>query len=426
MKITLKWIIFPLLYLCSCVGNRESEKNNNFDADSFATVDTASVDAVAKAVLGLDPISAQNIVEVVLDSISTDYERISPYACMKNTPSSYPFDNNYTLRSFMLLKNIDTNCSDTPDSIASLLASLKAEIHKDTLILTNNKTGSSCDICMSFYKPSENDEYYYFYDDEFYDDKLAKIGSSIGKQFFRAVAENDTEECIHYGIIPKVISVYGKYIVMKYLSAEMNCSLWFYNPKYEEKCKILARSKDTIDHFFEDEVIPFESINVDTTQRVICSTESILDEWNELEPGDDDKYYHIIHETYDGYKCYVGEIPNGSAVKILPIHAHTGYNVMIVCGTYGADSGDYWSLYVYKDLETINQASSSIEVRTLEEADPFDHEGDYRFLTFKIYEDFTIRVDGERRIGSVVDKVTRYYRITDQGEIREVEKMIIF
>ncbi|MBP5457173.1 MAG: hypothetical protein J6Y37_11805 [Paludibacteraceae bacterium] len=417
MKIKLKWIVFSLLFLCSCVGNGESEKNNNIDTDSVATVDTASVDAVAKAVLGLDPISAQNIVEVALDSISANEELIRSYVYMKNTPSSYPFDRDYTLRPFMLFKNVDPNYPDTPDSIASLLSSLKAEIHENKLILTNDKTDASCEIYMSFGKPfewnSETEKHYYFYND-----KLDKYGSYMGDSVLSIFAENDIEECFHYANI----YVYGKYIIMEYLNAEMNCSLWFFNPWYEEKCKILARSKDTIDHFFEDEVIPFESINVDTTQRVICSTESIFDEWNELETGDDDKYYHIIHETYDGYKCYVGEIPNGSAVKILPIHAHTGYNVMIVCGTYGADSGDYWSLYVYKDLETINQASSSIEVRTLEEADPFENEGDYRISTFKIYEDFTIRVDGERRIGSVVDKVTRYYRITDQGEIREVEE----
>ncbi|MCR5569040.1 MAG: hypothetical protein K6G31_07175 [Paludibacteraceae bacterium] len=55
------------------------------------------------------------------------------------------------------------------------------------------------------------------------------------------------------------------------------------------------------------------------------------------------------------------------------------------------------------------------------EQDPSENEGDYRFLRSRIYEDFTIRVDGERRIGSVVDKLTCYYRITDQGEICEVK-----
>lgn len=75
---------------------------------------------------------------------------------------------------------------------------------------------------------------------------------------------------------------------------------------------------------FEDEVIPFESINVDTTQRVIYSTRSISFEWIEyrLDPGDDDKYYQIIHKGYKGYKCYLGDVNdvynyNGSAIKIL-------------------------------------------------------------------------------------------------------------
>lgn len=54
---------------------------------------------------------------------------------------------------------------------------------------------------------------------------------------------------------------------------------------------------------FEDEVIPFESINVDTTQRVIYSTRSISFEWIEdrLDPGDDDKsitlYIRVIKDT---------------------------------------------------------------------------------------------------------------------------------
>ena len=409
MKIKLKWIVFSLLFLCSCVGNGESEKNNNIDTDSVATVDTASVDAVVEAVLVLDSISAQNIVEVVLDPISANEKLIRSYVYMKNTPSSYPFDRDYTLRPFILFKNVDPNYPDTPDSIASLLTSLKAEIHNNMLILTNNKTGTSCEIYMSFGRPfewnSENEKHY-----DFYNDKLDKYGSYMGDSVLSIFAENDIEECFHYA----KIYVYGKYIIMEYLNAEMNCSLWFFNPWYEEKCK------NTIDHFFEDEVIPFESINVDTTQSVICSTESIFDEWNELEPGDDDKYYHIILESYRGYKCYLGEVDNGSAVKILP--THTGYNAMVVCAQYGDETDGYMNLYVYKNLETINQASSSIELGANWEQDPFDHEGDYRFLTFKIYEDFTIRVDGERRIGSVVDKVTRYYRITDQGEIREVEE----
>ncbi|MBR6105890.1 MAG: hypothetical protein IKP81_12645 [Paludibacteraceae bacterium] len=421
MKIKLKWIIFILLFLCSCAGNRESEKNNNFDADGVPVVEFVTADSAPLAKVEMESYKSQNIVEVVLDSISTDYERISPFAYMKNTPSSYPFDKNYTLKPFMLFKNVDPNYPDTPDSIASLLVGLKAEIHKDKLILTDNKTGASCDIYMSFDEPfewnSENEKHYYFYDDKL--SKYSKYGNGLGSKVLRVVAKNDIEECNHYGIIPNAIYVYGKYIIMKYLDAEKNCSLWFYNPWYEEKCRILARSKDTIDHFFEDETIPFESISVDTTQRVICSSESVLDD--DLEQGDDDNYYHIIHKTYAGYKCYVGEIPNEAHVKILPTHASSGYNVMIVVGTYGADSGDYWSLYVYKNLETINQESSSIEVGSLEEADPFENEGDYRILTFKIYEDFTIRVDGERRIGSVVDKVSRYYRITDQGEIREVK-----
>ena len=234
MKIKLKWIFF-LLYLCSCVGNRESEKNNNIDAD-----------AVAEAVLVLDSISAQNIVEVVLDSISADEELIKSDVYMVSTSRSYPFDRNYTLRPFRLFKNVDPNCPDTPDSIASLLASLKAEIHKDTLVLTNGKTGASCEIHMSFDEPfewnSENEKHYYFYYD-----KLNKYGSYMGGSVLRVFAENDIEECSHYSIIPRTIYVYDKYIIMKYLNMEINCSLWFFNPWYEEKCKILARSKDSID-----------------------------------------------------------------------------------------------------------------------------------------------------------------------------------
>ena len=237
MKIKLKWIFF-LLYLCSCVGNRESEKNNK---------DIYDADTVAEAVLVLDSISVDNEVEeVVLNSISADEELIKSDVYMENTSRSYPFDRNYTLRPFRLFKNVDPNCPDTPDSIASLLTSLKAEIHKDTLVLTNGKTGASCEIHMSFDEPfewnQECEKNYYFYDN-----KLSKYGSRMGYYVLRVLAENDTEGCSHYGIIPRDIYVYDKYIIMKYLNMEINCSLWFFNPWYEEKCKILARSKDSID-----------------------------------------------------------------------------------------------------------------------------------------------------------------------------------
>ena len=86
MKIKLKWIIFILLFLCSCAGNRESEKNNNFDADGVAVVEFVTADSAPLAKVEMESYKSQNIVEVVLDSISTDYERISPLPGWKTHP----------------------------------------------------------------------------------------------------------------------------------------------------------------------------------------------------------------------------------------------------------------------------------------------------------------------------------------------------
>ena len=139
---------------------------------------------------------------------------------------------------------------------------------------------------------------------------------------------------------------------------------------------------------------------------------------DDIELGTVAKYYHIKDVKYNGYKSYLGEIPNGSYVKLLP--KYKGYNLLITDSQYGDETGRYMKLYVYKKLDEINVNSSSIELFCMEE-DPFENTGDFRHLNFKIYKDFTIRVDGKRRIKDQVDEVSRYYRINDNGQIYELK-----
>lgn len=194
--------------------------------------------------------------------------------------------------------------------------------------------------------------------------------------------------------------------------------MWFIHPTFHACDLNLERSKDTVDHFFEDPKVLFESIDVDTTQNVLLESNH---KWAMCESNEVTKEYdHIIDVRYDGYKCYLGEIPNGGTARKLS-KTYNGYNLLITDVQYGDETAGYSKLYVYKDLETINNNGSWIELNSVFEEDPFESQGDYRFLDFKIYEDFTIRVDGRRRIGDKVDKLSRYYRIDDDGKIYELK-----
>lgn len=192
--------------------------------------------------------------------------------------------------------------------------------------------------------------------------------------------------------------------------------LWFSKSLYLAPCYLTNKPDVTTDHFFEDPEAFCSSIGVDTIQKVICSLQSMDDD--DIELGTVAKYYHIKDVKYNGYKSYLGEIPNGSYVKLLP--KYKGYNLLITDSQYGDETGRYMKLYVYKKLDEINVNSSSIELFCMEE-DPFENTGDFRHLNFKIYKDFTIRVDGKRRIKDQVDEVSRYYRINDNGQIYELK-----
>ena len=53
-------------------------------------------------------------------------------------------------------------------------------------------------------------------------------------------------------------------------------------------------------------------------------------------------------------------------------------------------------------------------------SEPGNDENNYRYEYFEIYEDYTIRIDTEMGNEGVVEKHTKYYRISDDGEFYEI------
>lgn len=172
-------------------------------------------------------------------------------------------------------------------------------------------------------------------------------------------------------------------------------------------CCTTKQSKQQVSDVPISETMPpreQEAVPIDYNKKIIFSTEDL----------DSAKWYSpteyplkaISHEgtIYDNID-YVIKLPN-----------YKDYEV-VIWSTPGGDDDPYALCIVKLGIMLVDPGLNVAP----HWSEPGNDENNYCKKDFKIYEDYTIRIDTDEAQEGVAQKSTKYYRINDDGEFYEIK-----